>query len=58
MEDNRVIERYVAVVNQKAVGLPASVFVSIKLDAVNARKLFRSLPKPSLRGAKFKNAIS
>jgi Lrp/AsnC family leucine-responsive transcriptional regulator len=31
LEDAGIIERYVAVVNQRAVGLPVSVFVSIKL---------------------------
>jgi Lrp/AsnC family leucine-responsive transcriptional regulator len=31
LEDRGVIDRYVAVVNQRAVGLPVSVFVSIKL---------------------------
>lgn len=41
LEDAGVIERYVAVVNQRAVGLPVSVFVSIKLasqreEALNA----------------------
>ena len=33
LEDARVIERYVAVVNQRAVGIPVSVFVSIKLSS-------------------------
>jgi len=33
LEDAGVIERYVAVVNQRAVGLPVSVFVSIKLSS-------------------------
>jgi Lrp/AsnC family transcriptional regulator, leucine-responsive regulatory protein len=41
LEEAGIIERYVAVVNQRAVGLPVSVFVSIKLssqkeDALNA----------------------
>ena len=41
LEERGVIERYVAVVNQRAVGLPVSVFVSIKLtsqqeEALNA----------------------
>lgn len=31
LEDAGIIERYVAVVNQKTIGLPVSVFVSIKL---------------------------
>src|SRR5690348_15067161 len=33
LEDEGIIERYVAVVNQRAVGLPVSVFVSIKLES-------------------------
>jgi len=33
MEATGVIERYVAVVDQKAVGLPVSVFVSIRLES-------------------------
>ena len=33
LEDNAVIERYVAVVNQRSVGLPVSVFISIKLES-------------------------
>jgi Lrp/AsnC family leucine-responsive transcriptional regulator len=33
MEEAGVIARYVAVVDQKAVGLPVSVFVSIKLSS-------------------------
>ena len=33
LESNGVIERYVAVVNQRAVDLPVSVFVSIKLES-------------------------
>lgn len=32
MEERGVIERYVAIVNQRAVGLPVSVFISIKLE--------------------------
>ncbi len=41
LEDEGIIERYVAVVNQRRVGLPVSVFVSIKLasqreEALNA----------------------
>lgn len=33
LEERGVIERYVAVVNQRSVGLPVSVFVSIKLES-------------------------
>ena len=33
LEDAGVIARYVAMVNQRAVGLPVSVFVSIKLSS-------------------------
>jgi Lrp/AsnC family transcriptional regulator, leucine-responsive regulatory protein len=33
LEDRGVIERYVAVVNQRSVGLPVSVFISIKLES-------------------------
>ena len=32
LEERGVIERYVAIVNQRAVGLPVSVFISIKLE--------------------------
>lgn len=32
MEQAGIIERYVAIVNQRAVGLPVSVFISIKLE--------------------------
>ena len=38
MEEAGVIARYVAVVDQKAVGLPVSVFVSIKLRASARRR--------------------
>jgi Lrp/AsnC family leucine-responsive transcriptional regulator len=33
LEDEGIIERYVAVLDQRAVGLPVSVFVSIKLES-------------------------
>lgn len=33
MEQEGIISRYVAVLNQKGVGLPVSVFVSIKLES-------------------------
>ena len=33
LEENGVIERYVAVINQRSVGLPVSVFISIKLES-------------------------
>jgi Lrp/AsnC family leucine-responsive transcriptional regulator len=33
LEDRGIIERYVAVINQRSVGLPVSVFVSIKLES-------------------------
>ena len=32
MEERGIIERYVAIVNQRAAGLPVSVFISIKLE--------------------------
>ena len=32
LEEKGVIERYVAIVNQRAVGLPVSVFITIKLE--------------------------
>jgi len=32
LEEGGVIERYVAIVDQRAVGLPVSVFISIKLE--------------------------
>jgi Lrp/AsnC family leucine-responsive transcriptional regulator len=33
LEERGIIERYVAVINQRSVGLPVSVFVSIKLES-------------------------
>jgi Lrp/AsnC family leucine-responsive transcriptional regulator len=33
LEEARIISRYVAVLNQRAAGLPVSVFVSIKLES-------------------------
>lgn len=33
LEERGVIERYVAVINQRSVGLPVSVFISIKLES-------------------------
>ena len=39
LESAGVIERYVAVVNQRAVGLPVSVFVSIKLASQKEEEL-------------------
>jgi len=33
LEDRGIIERYVAVINQRSVRLPVSVFVSIKLES-------------------------
>jgi Lrp/AsnC family transcriptional regulator, leucine-responsive regulatory protein len=41
LERNGVIERYVAVLDQRAVGLPVSVFVSIKLDRQRQESLDR-----------------
>jgi Lrp/AsnC family leucine-responsive transcriptional regulator len=41
LERNGVIERYVAVLDQRAVGLPVSVFVSIKLDGQRQESLDR-----------------
>lgn len=41
LEDRGVIERYVAVVNQRSVGLPVSVFVSIKLESQREEALAR-----------------
>lgn len=41
LEDRGVIERYVAVVNQRSVGLPVSVFVSIKLESQREESLTR-----------------
>ncbi|MDQ0474846.1 Lrp/AsnC family transcriptional regulator [Labrys wisconsinensis] len=41
MEDGGVIKGYVAVVDQKAVGLPVSVFISIKLERQKDEELDR-----------------
>jgi Lrp/AsnC family leucine-responsive transcriptional regulator len=41
LEEAGVIRRYVAVVDQKAVGLPVSVFVSVKLERQREEELDR-----------------
>src|SRR3569832_109998 len=41
LERDGVIARYVAVLDQRAVGLPVSVFVSIKLDSQRQESLDR-----------------
>src|SRR5450631_583794 len=41
LEKSGVIARYVAVLDQRAVGLPVSVFVSIKLDRQRQESLDR-----------------
>ena len=41
LEERGVINRYVALLNQKAVGLPVSVFVSIKLESQREEALNR-----------------
>lgn len=41
MEERGIIERYVAIVNQRAVGLPVSVFISIKLERQKEADLAR-----------------
>jgi Lrp/AsnC family leucine-responsive transcriptional regulator len=41
MEENGVVLRYAAMVDQRAVGLPVSVFVSIKLDRQKEQDLER-----------------
>jgi Lrp/AsnC family leucine-responsive transcriptional regulator len=41
LERDGVIARYVAVLDQRAVGLPVSVFVSIKLDSQRQEALDR-----------------
>jgi DNA-binding Lrp family transcriptional regulator len=41
LEDRGVIERYVAVINQRSVGLPVSVFISIKLESQREDSLAR-----------------
>lgn len=41
LEDRGVIERYVAVINQRSVGLPVSVFISIKLESQREDSLQR-----------------
>lgn len=41
LEDRGVIRRYIALVDQKAVGLPVSVFISIKLERQKEEDLER-----------------
>lgn len=41
LEEAGIISRYVAVLNQRDVGLPVSVFVSIKLESQNEQALDR-----------------
>ena len=41
LEEAGIIRRYVAVVDQKAVGLPVSVFVSVKLERQREEELDR-----------------
>jgi Lrp/AsnC family leucine-responsive transcriptional regulator len=41
LEDHGVIRRYIALVDQKAVGLPVSVFISIKLERQKEEDLAR-----------------
>jgi Lrp/AsnC family leucine-responsive transcriptional regulator len=41
LEERGTIERYVAVVNQRSVGLPVSVFISIKLESQREDSLAR-----------------
>lgn len=41
LEENGVITRYIAMVDQRAVGLPASVFISIKLERQKEEDLDR-----------------
>lgn len=41
LEERGVIERYAAVINQRSVGLPVSVFISIKLESQREDSLAR-----------------
>ncbi len=41
LEENGVLKRYIALVDQKAVGLPVSVFISIKLERQKEEDLSR-----------------
>lgn len=41
LEDRGVIKRYIAIVDQKAAGLPVSVFISIKLERQKEEDLQR-----------------
>lgn len=41
LEENGVLKRYIALVDQKAVGLPVSVFISIKLERQKEEDLAR-----------------
>ena len=41
LEERGVIERYAAVINQRSVGLPVSVFISIKLESQREDSLQR-----------------
>ncbi len=56
LEDRGIIERYVAVINQRSVGLPVSVFVSIKLESQREDALAK-FAKSHRPGRKFSNAI-
>ena len=52
---NGVIARYVAVLDQRAVGLPVSVFVSVKLEK-QREELLERFARPSRAGRKCWNA--
>lgn len=41
LEENGILKRYIALVDQKAVGLPVSVFISIKLERQKEEDLAR-----------------
>ncbi len=57
LEERGVITRHVALVDQAAVGLPVSVFISIKLERQKEEDLDRSRG-PSPPGRKFWSATS
>src|SRR6516225_1735608 len=55
LEERGVITRYIASVDQKSVGLPVSVFISIKL-ARQKEKISTASPKRSRNGTRCWNA--
>ncbi len=57
LEDRGIIERYVAVINQRSVGLPVSVFVSIKLESQREDALAKFAESHRAMAGDSRNAI-